>query len=157
MGKFTKIIVGITLIIHICSCTDTYTICDANTLVFERSGFYHISAGIEQVAYPPSFTLQTPGSAYPIYFNVGHISKFTLPLNPLLDSNKYQLFVYPNSTPDTLTFVYTSQPFSIDPDCGKIYIHNLTRVSVTKHHIDSVIISNRTINNVSGENLKIYF
>jgi hypothetical protein len=123
--------------------------------VFERCGFYHITAGVEQPATPPLLTVQLLGSPSPFYTNSG-VTKFNIPLNPILDSAKYQLFVYPNSYPDTLTLVYTSQPFTVNPDCGSIYIHNLTRLSLTKHHLDSAIIVNNMINTTSGENIKIY-
>ncbi len=157
MGQFIKTIVGLIMFVHFFSCTDTYTICDVNTGVYEKSGFYHITGGIEQVAYAPSFSLQPLGSTSPIYSNVATISKFSLPLNPLLDSAKYQLSVNLTAYPDTITFVYTNQPFTINPDCGNIYINTLTRVSVTKHHVDSATIVNNMVTNVSGENLKIYF
>ena len=157
MDIFIKLIIGCVLFFQFCSCTDTYTICEVDKNVNERTGFYRIVAGVEQVAYPPSFTLLLVGGTSPIYSNLSTISKFNLPLNPLVDSAKYQLFVYPNSSPDTVTFVYGSQPYTINPDCGGIYVFNLTRVSITRHHIDSAKIINATINNVSGENLKIYF
>lgn len=156
MGAFRKVIVGMILIVHFYSCHDTYTICDIDTNVFERTGFYHITSGVAQPAYPTSFTLQMVGGTSPIFSNVGGTTRFLLALNPLIDSAKYQLFFYPNSSPDTLSFYYSSQPYTVSPDCGSIYINTLNRVNITRHHVDSAVISNNTVTNVSGENLKIY-
>ena len=157
MRQFTKIIVGLTLLAHFCACNDEYSICDVNTDVYEKTGFYHIAGGIQQVAYAPLFTLVSIGSVNPIYNNLPNISKFNLPLNPLIDSGKFQLYISSTSVPDTITFIYINRTFTINPDCGNIYIHNLTRVSVTRHHLDSVSIVNHDVNNVSGENVRIYF
>ena len=157
MGLFSKAASGLLLFSLFCSCKDEYTICDVNTSVAEKIGFYHLAGGIEQVAYAPSFTFQIPGAASPIYSALRNISKFTLPLNPLLDSAKYQISINSGASFDTITFVYSSQTRVINPQCGNIYVFNLARVSVTKHHLDSARIINHDINNVSGENVKIYF
>ena len=148
---------AILLMLILNSCKDEYTICDVSTNVAEKSGFYHVSSGVEQPINSSSFFLTQLGSSSPIYAAVNNLGRFSLPLNPLLDSAKYQISVNNNVTIDTITFVYTSQPLLINADCGTIYIQNLTRVWATKHKIDSVKISNNVINNTSGENLKIYF
>ena len=157
MNKKIYTIPGFILIMCFSKCKDEYTICDFNTSVNEKSGFYHINGGIEQVAYAPSFSLSALGVPLAIYSAVPNLSKFSLPLNPLLDSAKFQLSINNNVTIDTITFFYNSHSMLLSPECGSIYVHNLTRIKTTKHKLDSVSISNGVINNISGENVKIYF
>lgn len=145
------------IFIIISSCKDIYNICETNTIVSEKTGFYHIVNGVEGATYAPSFSLFSLNATNPVYHDVMNLSKFTLTLNPILDSAKFNLFINSSLSPDTITFVYTSQPFTVSPDCGSIYVNNLTKVSVTRHHLDSARIINNIVNTQSGENVKIYF
>ena len=155
--KFCKLLVGLIVFFNISSCKDIYNICDTNTIVTEKSGFYHIMNGVEGATYAPSFSLLSINATSPVYNNIVNISKFTLALNPLLDSAKYALYINTNYSPDTITFFYTSQPLAISPDCGSVYVNNLSKVLITKHHLDSARVTNSIINTQSTENVKIYF
>ena len=156
MDYIVKRIILLFIVATFFSCKDEYTICDQDLTVAEKSGFYHISGGVEQVGFVPLFTLTALGSTTDIYSRAQNLSKFSLPLNPLVDSAKFRLSVGDNYT-DTVTFIYSNRSMTVSANCGIIYIHTLSFVKTTHHKLDSVRISNRIIDNVSGENLKIYF
>ena len=149
--------IGILLFFIIGGCKDEYTICDVSLSVSEKNGFYHNAAGVDQIVYAPNFSLTELGSPTPIYSGVLNNSKFSIPLNPLKDSSKFQISINNMTTIDTITFIYNSHSVNISVDCGNIYVNNLTSVWTTKHKLDSVTVSNNVVNNLSGENVKIYF
>lgn len=157
MRKYCKLLVGLIVFLNISSCKDIYNICNTNTIVTEKSGFYRITNGVEGAAYAPLFTLISINATSAIYHDIVNISRFTLTLNPLLDSAKFAIYINLNSSPDTITFFYTSLPFAVSPDCGSVYVNNLSKVLVTKHHLDSARVINNIINTQSTENVKIYF
>lgn len=157
MSKYSHTIYGLIFLLFMMGCKDEYTICDANLLVSEKSGFYRRSGGSEQAVSAPVFSLTGLGVPSSIYSNAQNISKFSIPLNPLLDSAKFVLSVNNNSTFDTITFKYNSHSVFISMDCGSSYFHNLSAVSTTRHRLDSISVINNVIDNVSGENVKIYF
>lgn len=58
---------------------------------------------------------------------------------------------------DTLTFDYDSHPMFISEECGAMYIYQIKHFNYTRHLIDSVIVTDSTINNLDVERIKIYF
>ncbi len=138
------------------SCKDEFTICDLPTAVRMKCGFYQSNAGTETEIAAPFLTVIKISSPNPDYA-LPTVSKFSLSLNPIADSVQYQISVREASMPDTVTFVYTSEQINVSAICGNIYVNNLTRVTTTINTLDSVKISNNTINTTSGENLRIYF
>lgn len=58
---------------------------------------------------------------------------------------------------DTLRFTYTAIPFFASEDCGAIFHYRITRLSYTRHLIDSVGLLDSTITNVERETVRIYF
>lgn len=58
---------------------------------------------------------------------------------------------------DTLTMVYSSQPYFASQECGAMYTYHFERVSCTTHLIDSVAILDSLVTNVDIPQLRIYF
>lgn len=138
------------------SCKDEFTICDLPTAVRMKCAFYSSNAGTETEVAVPFLTVTKTTSPNPDY-SAAMLSNFNLALNPIADSVQYQVSVKNSSTPDTITFVYTTQQINVSAVCGDVFINNLTRVSTTTNTIDSVKISNSAVNTTSGENVRIYF
>lgn len=138
------------------SCKDEFTICDQPTAVRMKCGLYQNSNGVQTEVVAPFLTVTLLSFPTPDYSSPG-LSKFSLALNPLTDSVKYQISVKNNSIPDTVTFIYSSQQMNISALCGDVYINNLTRINTTMNTLDSVKIYDGVINTTSGENVRIYF
>ena len=138
------------------SCKDEYTICDLPTTVRLKAGFYSNSSGSETETSAPLLNVVKLGSPTADY-HVANASKFSLALNPILDSVTYIVSLDAPPVEDTVTFVYSSQKVNISANCGDVYVNSLARISTTTHAIDSIKISNNTVNTTSGENVKIYF
>ncbi len=58
---------------------------------------------------------------------------------------------------DTLTFGYTSEPRLMSEECGIAYLYHINYMSHTSHLIDSVAVTDSTINNQDLERIRIYF
>ena len=149
-------IYGLLIFIIYVSCKDEYTICDLPTTVRLKAGFYSNSNGVETETTAPLLNVTKLGSSTPDY-HIANASKFSLALNPILDSVSYIVSVDAPTVADTVTFVYSSQKVNISANCGDVYVNALARISTTTHAIDSIKISNSTVNTTSGENVKIYF
>lgn len=58
---------------------------------------------------------------------------------------------------DTLSFEYTTIPYFASADCGAMYIYRVNHIEVTKHLIDSVVVTDSLFTNVDIQQIKIYF
>lgn len=58
---------------------------------------------------------------------------------------------------DTITFDYTSAPYFASEECGAMLTYSITRMSYTRHLIQSVEIVDSLITNTDIERIKIYF
>lgn len=58
---------------------------------------------------------------------------------------------------DTLTFEYSSIPYFVSEECGAMYYYRISRLSYTRHLIDSVGLVDSLINNIDIERIRIYF
>ncbi len=58
---------------------------------------------------------------------------------------------------DTITFNYDIVPWFVSAACGAVYKYRITSIETTHFAIDSVTCPSGVIDNVDGENIKIYF
>ncbi len=98
---------------------------------------------------------------------VGNVSAFNIRLNPDADSSRW--YLQTDSTAmhrrDTITFYYERELYFISNACGYTYYYRLNEVKTapriladTVHSIDSVVITQREVNNEAGKtHLNIYF
>ena len=90
------------------------------------------------------------------------VSQTYLPMRPGSDqttwvvSYKQKALDYPQLN-DTLRLEYTSRPYFASAECGVVMIYHIDKLLYTRHFIDSVGISDSTINNVDIERIKIFF
>ena len=157
MNKQIKIILFGVLLSVICSCEDQYNICDQPKDVNLKAGLYQVLAGVETPAMVPSFSLSILGGSSLIYNQQVNLSKFSLSLNPDIDSSKYFIQLSNSLPVDTLTIMHTAQSILISPECGSVYIFSITGTRITHNSIDSVKVINPAVNTTSGENIKFYY
>ena len=139
------------------SCKDEYTICDLPKDVNLKSVFYQTTGGVERAATATSFSLKQLSAADFIYKDVPNVSQFIIPLNPLTDTVKFRISISSSMPADTITYIYTTQLVNLSPVCGDVYVNTITKVSTTYNTLDSIKISNRSVNTTPAENVKIYF
>ena len=82
-------------------------------------------------------------------------SSFSLPLS-YADETRFVL-IYSAEAADTITVGHRNIPYFINIDCGTMMFYEVTRVSTTRHAIDSILVTNPNIDNNEKENFKIYF
>ena len=82
-------------------------------------------------------------------------SSFSLPLS-YADKTRFVLVYSPESA-DTITVEHRNIPYFMNIDCGTMMFHEVTRVSTTRHAIDSIVLTNPNIDNNEKENFKIYY
>lgn len=58
---------------------------------------------------------------------------------------------------DTLRFTYNRVPFFASDDCGVMYKYDVTDLTTTHHHIDSVAMPYTAITQVDVESIQIFF
>lgn len=145
------------ILCFIVSCTDQYTLCTLSKEIRFIGRFYQRISGQDVLAQAPGLIIHQLNVATPIFPLQQNVSTFSFPLNPLSTSASYIISVGNNQPQDTLTITYTSQGTNLSPECGSVIYHNITALSSTTHTIDSVKISNATVNTDPAENAKIYF
>lgn len=150
----------ISLSIHSCLNED---VCEDVATVPVRMGFYEVdTASTTPVKISlDSLTLFGLGRDSIIYNNQLNVSQVEFPLNSITDSCAYilrmpdveGLSVLPY---DTLWFFYRRIPNLISMDCGFVTFYDLTSVSYTTNHIDSLVIEDSNVSNSIDEHIKIF-
>lgn len=88
------------------------------------------------------------------------MSETYLPLRATTGSTQWIIEVATTaggSIADTLTVDYTPVPYFSGEECGAMYKFELTAAQCTHNAIDSVVMMQREVTNVSMETLRIYF
>lgn len=134
------------------SCSDNTCTDNATSLPLVR--FYYSGSSSQQ--YISGLTVRgigAPGDS--ILVDSGNINEVTLPL--MISTHKTQWEIKGNGFTDTLEVNYDVIPFFESAECGAMYNFKITEVSCTSSGIDSVVIVQKTVNNVSRETLRLYF
>lgn len=164
MGKIpiivTTIIATATLSTIISGCNTTG--CTDNQSSLPLAGFYASPGGaaitintleISGVGAPGDSILYTSGTA---------LSQVYLPFRFTTGTTAY-CFHYTQEgldapeLNDTISFIYTSEPYFASEECGAMLCYEITDVSHTTHLIDSVKVVDPLISNTDTERIKIYF
>ncbi len=143
--------------LFLAGCKDEYSICNESKNVLLKTNLYTINNGVEQPFAATSFSLTVLNTTQPIYSNIAGLSSFLLPLNPAIDSIKYQIITSPTATADTLTILYSTNNVQLSAACGSLKMHKILRVGNTLNSIDSVRIKDAEVSNILKENIKIYY
>ena len=80
-------------------------------------------------------------------------------LLPLRYTQDYTIFVlhYSAKLRDTIIVEHSNTPKFISMDCGYQMQQSITKVSYSKHKLDSIYISNEEANTSKTENLKLFY
>jgi hypothetical protein len=148
---------AIILMASLLSCTDNYTLCTESKLVQLSSFFYKKVGGQEVISNAPSLTIKDLGTNQTIFSNLVNVPSFSIVLNPTLDSMKFFISLSPTLQADTLTVVYTTGSKPLTPECGTITTHKILSAKTTKHTLDTVKLTNDTVDNGLAPNTKIIF
>lgn len=83
------------------------------------------------------------------------VSALSLPLT-YADKTKF-IIRYNKRSEDVITVEHRNIPYFINLDCGTMMFYEITGMQSTTRVLDSVVVTNRNINNYEKENFKIYF
>lgn len=78
-------------------------------------------------------------------------------LDPMHDSSRFMLRIDSLVGKDTLTFRYKRTPMFISPGCGFGTTFQLDTVIATRHLIDSVIITRKSVVNSNDTHVQLFF
>ena len=138
------------------SCKDEYNICDQNRLITMNGSFFTVTGGMEVPLAASNLSISNFNGAS-ILTNVLNSTAFSLGLNSQIDSSKYVFTLGAGLQADTVTFFYNNQTIELSPECGDVDVQNLRSVRTTRNTIDSVRISNASVNNRLAQNIKVFY
>jgi Family of unknown function (DUF6452) len=139
------------------SCKDDYNICGEPKEVKFIAGFYQRIGNSDVPIQAPNLTIRLSSTSIPVYNNQINVSSFGFPLILNGDTSKYIINLGNNYPQDTLTIIYTTQGANTLPECGVLFFHTITKLTSTTNSIDSVFITNPSLNTSLAQNAKIYF
>lgn len=84
------------------------------------------------------------------------LSSFSLPLRIKADSSVFVLQRDSTGT-DTLTIFHTNENNFISMECGCFVFHTIKDVQATANQIDSVVLLETRVENVSNTHLRLYY
>jgi Family of unknown function (DUF6452) len=147
----------LTFLVLFSSCKDNYTFCNESKTVQFSSSFYKKIGTTEVSTTAPDLKVVDIASGALLIANQQNLSSFSLSLNPLKDSMKFQISLASSLPVDTLTVIYSTQNKALSPDCGVISVHNVIKAYTTKHTLDTIKITNTTVNNDNLQNSRIIY
>ena len=142
MKKYQLVVTTLVLFL-LTACEDHYGICDVPRAVYLEGDFYKLNGGQETAATAPSLFMAYLNNNTNIYNNAAGLNEFKVLLSPIEDTMHYLVRLDPGLPADTLSVVYSTQPYNISEECGMISVYNLNTVYSTRNTIDSVAITSR--------------
>ncbi len=132
--------------------------CEYSDGVLLNAGFFHLEGSNITKASIDSFSLILLNSAEGFYEEkfINEVDTLSFPLS-IIDSTTTIVLKYKNNLADTLIFKHTNNLLLINHECGFETFFNIDTVITSDNLIESVWISNATVNYGSFENIKIYF
>lgn len=151
------------LCIIVCSCTEIE--CPMDNIVLMGAGLYDSETKQKQKI--SEYLSIAPEGKDTILLNFAqHIDAFYLPLKHETGDNNFLLYfsdAYGNYSVDTLKIHQTAIPHLESLDCPSTFFHKINSVAWTSHPlseipltIDSVVISQPSVEYEDQENIKIY-
>lgn len=161
-GKY--ILYAIVALIAVCTWNSCVTDeCYQNKNSLPLAGFYSSEETPRAVSLPwvSIYGLGAPGDSV-LQDSVRQLSKCYLPFRIDQQSTSYEIRYLGDDTgelnvSDVITFDYEIIPWFVSSACGAIYKYEIKDIRTTHVFIDSVTCPNGVIDNMSGENIRIYF
>lgn len=167
MKQFIYILL-ISFLLFGASCTKDEE-CRKNRYVNMEIGLYHVSfnaatqVNVKSILSIDSLTLRginvdASGNESLVdsilYNNIKSVNKLILPLNKIKEQSKY--LVQFNQVMDTITVFHKNTEYYLSLECGCIKTFSIDTVLTTNNFIDSIRITNHTVDNNNAEHLQIY-
>lgn len=89
-----------------------------------------------------------------LLYNKVSTGSIKLPLNKFAEESKFRIKM--SQVVDTITIRYRNQTEFLSLECGSVRTHSIDTVLTTGYFIDSVAISNPTVNTISVENIQLH-
>jgi len=157
-------------LIIISSCTADQQ-CRENKTVNSKIGFYHVDKkSTDNTITTSPLTIDSISIRGLIYNNTTKIyvlmdsllyksaltkSNVLLPLNKFSSISKFEI-AFNNKIKDTISVLYEKSDQYLSLDCGCIKVFEIDTVLTTNHFIDSIRITNHTVNTTNAENIHLY-
>lgn len=155
MKRLLTLAMAVAMLMGVVACSDGSCYDNANSLPLVR--FYASGGGKVTVNGVTLRGIDAPGdSAY--IKNVSREEVY-LPLRATKNSTQWIISVTTTtgaSVADTLSINYSSQPYFASAECGAMFNFELKRVDCTHNFIDSVVVMQPVVTNVSQETMRIY-
>jgi len=138
------------------ACSDSSCYDNGNSLPLVR--FYVSGQGAATVSGLTLRGIGAPGDS--VFVDGEALSETYLPLRATTSNTQWIIAVAsPLGTTytDTLSVDYKSVPYFAGAECGAMYSFELTNVDCTHNAIDSVVVMQNKVTNVSTETMRIYF
>lgn len=134
------------------SCQSDDETCRESTRVQLQIGFF--TDGTTTAAPLDSITVVSLGNDSVFYKNKKKISKIEVPLDHSVDLQQYAIRF--NNQWDTITLIYSSEPYFVSYACGMIYVHQLDTALTTNHVVKQLQIPIHQINTANAQHIQIY-
>lgn len=141
------------IILFALSCTPGS--CFEETESYVKASFY--TGDVKPALHAPdTLTLYGLNNDSMIYNKSVNIQPALIPLNSSTESCTFVIQI--NGVTDTLEFQYSSYPHLISKECGYTFYHQLDTEPISKYHaIKGIYITDKTITNLKGENIRIFY
>ena len=103
-----------------------------------------------------SLTVTAFGTDSIIINKLKKVHIFSLPLRYTVDSTVYVMH-YSKTSRDTMVIYNTNTPYFLSMDCGYQMKQAITKVSCTRHSLDSLYIKNNEAGTYGQENLQLFY
>ncbi len=130
-------------------------VCNQSTTHKAKIKFYSYGSNPETVYSLDTISVWGLGETVEIYTKKANKDTINLPLRLTNDSSLF--VIVSSSVKDTLTIKHTTAHFYISQACGYGYKQDITGIECTKHIVDSVAISNSSLEQNVKENIKLYY
>ena len=149
-GILMTIVAGGSIFLNSCSLKSCFDATESKV----NAGFYSKETG--KALAPDSVTLFGMNmDTSKIYDKVTALKTVQFPLYAADTSVKFIIRI--NGTDDTVEFRYSGYLHLISKECGYTWYYNLDTAFHSFNIIDSLSFSNKTINTLSEENMRIYY
>jgi len=159
MQHLKKILPFMLIIAFLLSCENDEE-CRKDKYVVFKAGFYKKTLNTQTNVYSTSalsvdsIWVHGIDNDSMLYKNKKNISSISLPLRKTENQTDFEIRF--NNTTDTLTILHQDTLQYLSLECGCIKTFVVDTVITTNHFIDSVKISNHTVNTTDVEHIKIY-
>ncbi|NLI36222.1 MAG: calcium-binding protein P [Bacteroidales bacterium] len=143
------------VIIQLVSCAEE-TDCSMTARKMMNAGFYK-KLNMAQKDTLDTLTVTALGTDSIIINKDAKVSGESLPLNWTADSTAL-IFHYTNTTKkDTIKIWHTNTPIFVSMECGYSMTQTISKVSYTKHVLDSINVAYKLANVDAIQNIRIYY